>query len=42
MLEDERFWNNASIYEYKIMYCMVNSWILREHSDREWVSNDGG
>jgi hypothetical protein len=39
MLENEKYWDNPSTYEYNIMYCTVNCWIWGEHVDRERVSN---
>jgi hypothetical protein len=27
MLENEKFWNNSSLYEYNKMHCTVNCWI---------------
>jgi hypothetical protein len=33
--ENVREWNNPSMYEYYIMYCRVNCWILVEHGDRQ-------
>jgi hypothetical protein len=42
MLENEKYWNNPSAYEYNIMHCTVSCWILGEHGGREWVSNREG
>jgi hypothetical protein len=41
MLENEKFWNNPSIFEYNIMRCAVSCWIWGEHGDGEWVGNGG-
>jgi hypothetical protein len=41
MLENEKYWNKPSIYEYNIMRCTVSCWLLKEHDDREWISNGG-
>jgi hypothetical protein len=41
MLEDLKYWNNPSIYEYNIMHRTVSCWILMMHGEREWVSNGG-
>jgi hypothetical protein len=35
MLENKKYWNNSSIYEYNIIHYIANCWILREHGDRE-------
>jgi hypothetical protein len=39
MLENEKHWNNPTIYEYNIVYCIVICWVLGKYNDREWVSN---
>jgi hypothetical protein len=41
MLENKKYWNNPSIYEYNIMHYTVFCWLLGEHGDRECVSNGG-
>jgi hypothetical protein len=41
MLENEKYWNNRSIYEYNIKYYTVSSSVLGEHDDRDWESNGG-
>jgi hypothetical protein len=40
MLENEKYWNNPSIYEYNIMHYTVSCSILGEHGDREWVTGE--
>jgi hypothetical protein len=42
MRENEKYWNNPSVYDYNTMHYTVRYWILGEHGDREWVSNRGG
>jgi hypothetical protein len=41
MLENEKYLNSPSTYEYSIMHCTVSYWTLVEHGDREWVHNRG-
>jgi hypothetical protein len=40
MLENEKSWDRPSVYEYNIIYCTVNCWILEDSGDREWVNNE--
>jgi hypothetical protein len=41
MLKNEKYWNNPSIYEHNIMHCTVICWLLGDHGDRQWESNEG-
>jgi hypothetical protein len=41
MLENEKYWNNPSTYEYNIMHYTVSCWISGEQGNREWLSNEG-
>jgi hypothetical protein len=41
ILENEKYWNLASVYEGNIMQCTVSCWMLGEHGERERVSNGG-
>jgi hypothetical protein len=42
MLENEKYWNSPSLYDYNIMHCTVSCWMLGEHGDGEWGSNEVG
>jgi hypothetical protein len=37
MVENEKYWNSPSIYEYNIINCTPHHWLLGENGDREWV-----
>jgi hypothetical protein len=39
MLDNEKSWNNPSIYEYNIIYSTKCCWILGEEGNWERVSN---
>jgi hypothetical protein len=40
LLKNEKYWNSQFIPEYNALYSKLLS--IREHGDREWVSNGRG